>query len=176
MPSIFASREPLPAQPTIGLKIAGFLAALALVFAGVMYGSLAATAYLSGDLVGAIGKGADEVAKKTATDPDTASASTPLKETASSAKTFAKRAKLIALGIAAVAALLFLGGELVRRRYTSKAVPVVLGIAAAGQGALAILLGGGLLLAIGIAACAFGAFVWTRSVKAAAALSGPAYA
>lgn len=155
----------------IGLKIASFLASFALVIAGAIYGVTAATAFLAGDVVGAIGQGADHAAAKAAvdTDPDIASTSSGLHDVGTSAKSFALRAKLVAGGIALIAAALLLGGELVRRRYAHRAVPIVLGVAVAGQLAFAIASKSFGLLALGAGACAFGAFVWTRCVRDAQA-------
>lgn len=149
----------------IGLKIASFLASLALVMAGALYGVTAATAFIAGDFAGAIGKGADQVADQAATDSDTASASASIRDVGSSAKSFALRAKLIAGGVALIAAALLLAGELVRRRYAHRAVPIVLGVAVAGQLAFAIASRSFGMLALGAGACAFGAFVWTRCVR-----------
>src|SRR5258707_11081110 len=117
--------------PPIGLKIASFLAAFALVIAGGIYGVTAATAFIAGDLVGALGKGADQAATEASTHADTASATDDLHAVGTSANKFALRAKLVAAGIGLIAAALLLAGELVRRRYTHRAVPIVLAIAVA---------------------------------------------
>ena len=147
----------------IAIRIFAFLAALALSVAGVFNGVVAATAYLSGDLVGAVGEGAKRAAADpTPENPEALVTKKDLHGVAESAGDFALRAKLVALGIGLVAAAQLLCAELIRRRYRSKATPVILGVAAAGEIAMAIILTPTILTAIGLVACAGGVAIWTQ--------------
>jgi len=156
--------QPLTGGTPLSVKIMAFVASLALGLAGILNATLAITAYIGGDLVGAVGKGADQAATAVADSPesDPVVSSDTLHDVAKDANAFALRAKLIALAIAVLAGAQLLGGELVRRRYRTKVVPIVLGVAIAGEAAMAIALHPSILTAIGVGACGFGIWVWTR--------------
>ena len=167
----------------LGWKIATFLASLALGFSGILNTVVSITAYLGGDLVGAVGTGADralehgsatvgatgsdaDIARELNSeppDPDRVSRDTKIKQVSDSAHAFALRAKLFAIGIGLVAAVQLLAGVLVRKRYRSRAVPITLALGIAGELALAIALHPSILMAIGIVACAGGWLVWAKT-------------
>lgn len=161
-----AAWNPAARRPQIGLRIAAFLASLLLAFTGILHGAMAIVAYMGGEFVGAVGHGAEKVSAESATDaePDSlaAAAAPQLDDVAKSAKSFALRAKLLALAIGLIAAAQLLGGELVRRRYRTVATPIALGVAVVGEAAMAIVLSPSLLLGMGVVACLCGLAVWWR--------------
>jgi hypothetical protein len=172
-PSIDLSPAP---RVHVGLRIAAFLTSLVLAFAGVLHGAMAIVAYISGDLVGAVGQGAEKVSADAAAehpDPDSlaAAAAPRLDDVAKSAKSFALRAKLIAIAVGLLAAALLLGGELVRRREPSVAVAITLGVAIAGEVAMAIFLSPSVLLAIGGVGALAGLAVWWKVPRERAVLA-----
>jgi hypothetical protein len=156
-----SASESMPAAgpSPLTLKILAFVAAMALGFAGILNAAMAMTAWVGGDLVSAVGQGAERAAATTDT-PEAIVTDDDLHDVAREAKSFALRAKLIAVAIAIVAGAQLLGAELVRRRYKTKAIPIALGVAIGGQIGLAILFGPSVLTAIGVVTSAFGIVLW----------------
>jgi len=155
---------PLP-KSYIGWKIAAFIASCALAFSGTINGVMAFTAYIGGDLVGAVGKGADVALERHSDVPDEDRMihDKDIQSLSEGAHHFALRAKLIAIGIGIVAAIQLLCGVLVRKRLRTKFIPIVLAIAIVGEVAMMVAVGPGFLTGFGVLTCIYGLLVWWQT-------------
>jgi hypothetical protein len=149
----------------VGWKVAAFLAALVLAFAGTINGVIAVTAYLGGGLADAVGTGADKVladTNVTPTDPDAAVRRANMESVSSDAHDLGTRAKAVGIAIGVLAAVELLAGALVRKRYASRIIPTVLGLVIAGEIAMMVLMAPSALGAIGIVGALFGLLIWAK--------------